>query len=114
MTRTVVCLVVGALLWAMLGAVRGAPSWEVSATGYVVALLAAGVVVGLAWPGPHLLTGLLLTLPGAATLLTASPQEQPDVFWWVVTTVLGAAAAAATHRLGAELRTHFAAARRGR
>jgi hypothetical protein len=114
MARTVVCLVVGALLWAVLGAVRGAPSWEVSATGYLVALLVFGAVVGLAWPGPHLLTGVLLALPGAATLVTESPQDQPDAFWWLVTTALGAGAAAGTHRLGVELRAHFAAPRRDR
>ncbi|MGH9209195.1 MAG: hypothetical protein ACRD2C_00770 [Acidimicrobiales bacterium] len=114
MGRMVVCLGSGVLVWALLGAVRGAASWDVSATGYLLALLAAGAVFGLVWPGPHLLTGALLALPGAATLITSSPPDQPDAFWWLLTTVVGGYAAAGTHRLAVELRAHFAAPRRGR
>lgn len=114
MHRTIFCLGLGALIWSVVGAVRGASHWEVSANGYLAALLATGAVLGVLWPGPHLRTGTLLALPGAAALLTAAPQDQPDAFWWLLTTVLGGCAAAGTHRLGVELRAHFAAPRRGR
>jgi hypothetical protein len=114
MRRTVACLGLGGVLWVVLGAVRGATYWQVSARGYLVGMVVAGAVVGLLLPGRHLLTGALLALPGIASLVTAGPNDHPDVFWWVLTVVLGGFASAGSHWIAVEVRAHFAAPRRGR
>jgi hypothetical protein len=92
------------VLWIELGAVRGATQWQVTATGYVVGLVLAGLALGLLAPGGHYATGALLAIPGAATLVTATAEEHPDLLWWSVTVVLAWLAAAGSHRLGTELR----------
>jgi len=95
---------VGAALWLELGAVRGATQWQVTATGYVVGVAAAGFVLGLLAPGPRWATGVLLALPGGAALVTATTADHPDLMWWIVTVVLAGALAALLHRVGADLR----------
>lgn len=114
MGRAVACLGLGVLLWAVVGAVRGATHWEISASSYLVALVAMGAALGLVWPGPPGRTGVLLAFPGFAALVTAGPHHHADAFWWLVTVILAGFGAAACHRLAVELRTHFAASRRGR
>jgi hypothetical protein len=102
--RTWGCLALGAALWLELGAVRGATQWQVTATGYVVGVLAASLAVGLLAPGSRYDTGVLLVLPGAAALVTATAEDHPDLLWWCVTLVLAGLTAALSHRIGAELR----------
>ena len=102
--RTWGCLAVGAALWLELGAVRGATQWQVTATGYVVGVLVVGLGLGLVAPGPRVATGVLLVLPGAAALVTATSDDHPDLVWWCVTVVLSGWAAALLHRLGTDLR----------
>jgi hypothetical protein len=95
---------VGAALWLELGAVRGATQWQVTATGYVVGVLATSLVLGLVAPGPRYATGVLLALPGAAALVTATSADHPDLVWWCITVLLAGWAAALAHRLGTDLR----------
>lgn len=109
----VVCLGLGVLLWAVLGAVPGARSWEISANGYLLGLVIAGGLIGLVAPGPHMRTGLLLVAPGAATLVAASPGDHPDAVWWMLTLLLGACFAAGSHRLAVELRRWLLSHRSG-
>jgi hypothetical protein len=85
--------------------VRGATQWQVTATGYVVGVLLTSLVLGLVTPGPRYATGVLLVLPGAAALVTATTVDHPDLVWWCVTVVLAGYAAAIVHRLGADLRS---------
>jgi hypothetical protein len=114
MRRSVACLGLGALLWVLVGAVRGATYWQVSASSYLLSLLVAGAAFGLLWPAAHLRTGALLVFPGFVALVSAGAPGHPDVFWWMVTVGLGACGAAGSHWLGVEVRGHFAAPRRGR
>jgi hypothetical protein len=102
--RTWGCLALGAALWLELGAVRGATQWQVTATGYVVGVLLSSLLLGLIAPGPRYTTGVLLVLPGAAALVTATAAEHPDLLWWCVTVVLAALVAGLAHRIGADLR----------
>jgi hypothetical protein len=95
---------VGAALWLELGAVRGATQWQVTATGYVVGVAAAGFVLGLLAPGPAWTTGVLLGVPGGAALVTATTTDHPDLVWWCVTVVLAAGLGALLHRGGTDLR----------
>jgi hypothetical protein len=98
---------VGAALWLELGAVRGATQWQVTATGYVVGLLVAALVLGLVLPGPAYATGVLLVVPGGAALVTATRTDHPDLVWWCVTVVLAGFTAALVHRLGRDLRYYL-------
>jgi hypothetical protein len=102
--RTWGCLALGAALWLELGAVRGATQWQVTATGYVVGVLLAALVLGLVVPGPRYATGVLLVLPGAAALVTADRVDHPDLVWWCVTVVLSGFVAAYVQRLATDLR----------
>jgi hypothetical protein len=102
--RTWGCLALGAALWLELGAVRGATQWQVTATGYVVGVLLSSLLLGLIAPGPRYTTGVLLVLPGAAALVTATAADHPDLLWWCVTAVLAALVAGFAHRIGTDLR----------
>jgi hypothetical protein len=102
--RTWGCLALGAALWLELGAVRGATQWQVTATGYVVGVLLSSLVLGLLVPGLRYTTGMLLVLPGAAALVTATAADHPDLLWWCVTVVLAALLAAFANRIGSDLR----------
>jgi hypothetical protein len=114
MGRAAACLGLGTVLWTVAGAVRGATYWQVSASSYLLALLAVGGLLGLLWPGQHLRTGALLAVPGFAALVTAGAHDHADAFWWLFTVAVGGCGAADSHRLAVELRTHFVASRRGR
>jgi hypothetical protein len=96
--------VLGVALWVELGAVRGATQWQVTATGYFVGLVLISLVLGLVAPGPRYTTGVLLVIPGAAALVTATAAEHPDLLWWLLTLVLGGYVAAVVHGIGTELR----------
>ena len=105
--RTWGCLALGAALWLELGAVRGATQWQVTATGYVVGVLLASLVLGLVVPGSRYATGVLLVLPGAAALVTADRTDHPDLVWWCVTVVLSGFLAAHVQRLATDLRRYL-------
>jgi hypothetical protein len=95
------------VLWVVFGAVRGARYWQISGGGYMIGVIVAGGIFGLATPAGarrDLAEAGLLVIPGVATLLTSGLGAHADAGWWYLTLLLGMFAAAGTHRVGADLR----------
>ncbi len=94
-------------MWVVFGAVRGARYWQISGGGYLIGVMVAGGLFGLATP-PGVRRDLaeagLLVIPGVATMVTAGLGAHSDTGWWYLTLLFGMLAAAGTHRVGSDFR----------
>jgi hypothetical protein len=107
--RVAACLGIGIALWVLFGAVRGAQDWQVSGSGYVIAVVACGALMGLVASVKqprHWAHAGLLVIPGLATLAAAGPDAHEDAAWWYLSILIALLGAAGAHWAALEVRRH--------